>query len=367
MAAALSDIRTRFSRGTVPSGRMKPPRWASAISVPVLSNRSTNRKAKTTVTRPTLERAPRDPSAGGPGRSRAARRTRLRTFAGRPAIATTVTARMPMITPPMMRRYSRATISAKPSVAITTGKLVRLPCVTSVAWCRRDDAGVLERDQRQEQADAGGDRHLERLGDGVDDPFADRQHADDEEDDAGDEHAAQRHLPAVAHAAHHAEGEVGVQPHARRQGDRIVGEEGHQEAADGGGHAGRHEHRAERHLGGRQDRRIDEDDVGHRQEGRDPGHDLRPHVGPFSLSLKSRSSIRVLPRVVAWSVRALACAKPVAEPPERGGLPLASPVSYSPPPLPTPQQGPNQNADEPVLSADHEGERRQKRRSSRTG
>ena len=38
---------------------MKPPRWASAISVPVLSNRSTNRKAKTTVTSPTLS-APRE-------------------------------------------------------------------------------------------------------------------------------------------------------------------------------------------------------------------------------------------------------------------------------------------------------------------
>ena len=38
-----------------------------------------------------------------------------------------------MMMPPMMRRYSRATISAKPSAAMTTGKLVSLPCVTRVA------------------------------------------------------------------------------------------------------------------------------------------------------------------------------------------------------------------------------------------
>ena len=56
------------------------------------------------------------------------------------------------------------------------------------------------------------------------------------------------------HAAHHGEGEVGVEPHARRQRDRVVGEERHQEAADGGGHAGRDEHRAERHAGLAEDR-----------------------------------------------------------------------------------------------------------------
>ena len=139
------------------------------------------------------------------------------------------------------------------------------------------DAGVLERDQRQEQADAGGDRHLERLRDGVDDPFADRQHADDEEDDAGDEDAAQRHLPGKLHAADHGEGEVGVEPHARRQRDRVVGQERHQQAADRRGDAGRDEHGAERHAGFAEDVRVDEDDVGHGQEGRDPGHDLRPH------------------------------------------------------------------------------------------
>ena len=38
-----------------------------------------------------------------------------------------------MMTPPMTRRYSRATIRANPSAAITTGKLVSLPCVTRVA------------------------------------------------------------------------------------------------------------------------------------------------------------------------------------------------------------------------------------------
>ena len=38
-----------------------------------------------------------------------------------------------MITPPSTLRYSSATIRAKPSVAITTGQLVRSPCVTRVA------------------------------------------------------------------------------------------------------------------------------------------------------------------------------------------------------------------------------------------
>ena len=40
-----------------------------------------------------------------------------------------------MITPPMTRRYSSATMTAKPRTAITTGQLVILPWVTSVAGC----------------------------------------------------------------------------------------------------------------------------------------------------------------------------------------------------------------------------------------
>ena len=62
-----------------------------------------------------------------------------------------------------------------------------------------DDTGILEGDQREEEADAGGNRHLERPRDRIDDPFADRRHADDEEEDQ-DEDAKnkiiviQRHL-----------------------------------------------------------------------------------------------------------------------------------------------------------------------------
>ena len=78
-----------------------------------------------------------------------------------------------------------------------------------------DDAGVLQRDDGKEQADAGGDRHLERLRDGVEQPLAHRRDAEQQGQQAGDEHGAQRHLPGQPHALDQAEGEKGIEAHAR--------------------------------------------------------------------------------------------------------------------------------------------------------
>jgi hypothetical protein len=64
---------------------------------------------------------------------------------------------------------------------------------------------------------------------------------------------------------------AGIEAHAWGQRDRIVGDEGHEEAADGGGHAGCGEHRALRHLGHAEDLRIEEDDAGLDEKGRQLG------------------------------------------------------------------------------------------------
>jgi hypothetical protein len=69
-------------------------------------------------------------------------------------------------------------------------------------------------------------------------------------------------------------------------GASAIGEKGHQQAADRGGHAGRSEHRAERHPGFAQYVGVDEDDVGHGEEGRDSRHDLGPHRRPVLVQLE---------------------------------------------------------------------------------
>src|SRR5690606_23745159 len=93
------------------------------------------------------------------------------------------------------------------------------------------DTGALQVNQRQEQADAGGDGRAQGQTSAVDQTFADLEDAQYEEQEAADEHGTQGHRPAVAHGTDHGIGEEGVQPHAGRQGERVVGPEAHDQRA----------------------------------------------------------------------------------------------------------------------------------------
>ncbi len=100
------------------------------------------------------------------------------------------------------------------------------------------------------------------------------------EQHAGQEHAAERELPAAAELRHHGEGEIGVEAHARRERDRVVGVEAHDRAARRGGKTGGDEHGAMIHAGLFQDRRVHEHDVGHGEEGGDAGAKLGGDARP---------------------------------------------------------------------------------------
>jgi hypothetical protein len=148
------------------------------------------------------------------------------------------------------------------------------------------DTGLLQRNQRQEQADAGSNRRAQLQGDAVDDPFANPEHRQHEEQARREEHRTQRHLPGMTHAQHHGVGEKDVQTHARRQSDRVVGDQPHDRRADGRGQAGGDEHRALVHARLAEDARVDEEDVGHGQEGGQAGKQLGAHVAVVSLELE---------------------------------------------------------------------------------
>ena len=139
---------------------------------------------------------------------------------------------------------------------------------------RRNDAGVLESDHAEEQADAGGDRHLLRPRNAVDDPRPQRRDAGGDEQEAGQEDRAERRLPRQAEPDHHPIGEEGVGPHAGSEGDRIIRRERHDERSDRGRDTGGDEYRAAVHAGIAEDQRVDEHDVGHRHERGDSSHHL---------------------------------------------------------------------------------------------
>jgi hypothetical protein len=92
---------------------------------------------------------------------------------------------------------------------------------------RDDHPGFLQCDDAQEKADAGADGHLQRSRNGVDDPFPYRQDREDQEDHAGDEDGAECRLPRVTQPLDDPEGEVGVEPHARGERNRVVRDQPH--------------------------------------------------------------------------------------------------------------------------------------------
>ncbi len=143
---------------------------------------------------------------------------------------------------------------------------------------RDDKSRALHRDERQEESDARRDRAAHGMRDACDEPPPDSGERQDQEDHARDEDGAERLLPAIAELPDDRECKEGVEPHARRHGDRPVGPEAHDGRTDRRGKAGRDEDGVAVHPRAGKNLRIDEDDVSHRDEGRDAGNDFRSNV-----------------------------------------------------------------------------------------
>ena len=86
-------------------------------------------------------------------------------------------------------------------------------------------------------------------------------------------------MPWDAHAFDDGIGEVCVEAHAGREGKWVVGGCSHEDAAEGCAEAGGRGDGRERHAGFGEDGRVNEDDVGHRDESGESGEDFRAPVG----------------------------------------------------------------------------------------
>jgi hypothetical protein len=163
------------------------------------------------------------------------------------------------------------------------------------------DLGFLERDDAEKEPDAGGDRQFEILRDRVDDVFADVENGNEEEEHPRAEHAGERLLPCVFVSEHYGEREERIEPHAWRKRDGIIGVERHHQGRDRGRDAGGDEHRALVHARIAQDLRVDEDDVDHGEESRNPGDELGTHIAAAlaqaEIAIEKRSLARRLGRV----------------------------------------------------------------------
>ena len=142
-----------------------------------------------------------------------------------------------------------------------------------------DDAGVAESDESNKEADASANSGVEFVGNGCDETLTDAGEGQDKKDNSGEKDGTQSGLPGDVHAFDHGVGEVGIQPHTRSEGQRVVGKRSHKNAAKGRTETGSGGDGGEWHSGLTEDVRIDEDDVSHRDERREACENLSAPVG----------------------------------------------------------------------------------------
>src|SRR5947208_4910518 len=149
-----------------------------------------------------------------------------------------------------------------------------------------DDFCVTQTDEGDEQADAGGRAVLEAIGGADDDLFAHFGEGEEQKKEAGHKDAAESGLPGNDAAENDGVGEVGVEGHAGRESDGIVGPQAHDEGGDRGRNAGGEEDAFDGHAGFREDAWVDDDHVGHGHEGGEAGEQFAADGGVVFFEVK---------------------------------------------------------------------------------
>ncbi len=150
-----------------------------------------------------------------------------------------------------------------------------------------DDAGVLQADEGDEQADTRADGLLQSAGNGAEQPAADFGNGKDNEQDTFQENSRKGELPGVTHAQAYGEHEESVQAHTGSQCERLLGIESHHQRTDDGSQGGGGEHAAGRHAGkSAEDAGIHGQDVGHGKESGNARKDFRAHTVHLRIKTK---------------------------------------------------------------------------------
>ena len=104
--------------------------------------------------------------------------------------------------------------------------------------------------------------------------MAQPRHRDEHIDETAEEHHRQRLLPAESQEQHHRQRHERIEAHARREHIRHIGEQPHEKRTGHRGNNRREKHRAVGNPSLREQHRIDDDDIRHREKRRSPGDEL---------------------------------------------------------------------------------------------
>ena len=259
--------------GGMPSASSRPASAPIAVIVPIVSKKSASIRVKTSRTAATTPIAENEPNrlnsprvpkfglskieSGSFGHVQApAGRVLGAALAPTLPIASTMMARIvvatieiriaPLTLLDPQRDQQPAGRPRTPAPASPAGCRTGPSCTGTGCWPRRDpadEAGVDEADQRDEQADADGDRDLQLRRDGVEDGLPEAGQHEDQDHQALEDDQAHRVRPG--HLGGDRERDERVQPEAGRQRQREVGHDPHQD---------RHHARHQRRTGGDQAR-----------------------------------------------------------------------------------------------------------------
>ena len=116
-----------------------------------------------------------------------------------------------------------------------------------------DDAAALQANKGNEDTDAGCHRIFQILRDRINDDLTDPENGNDSEQDGSDEDPCHRLLPWHTHGKDDGVGEESIVTKPRRDGDRIVRKESHEEASQNRRKCGSREDRPRVHPGIPQD------------------------------------------------------------------------------------------------------------------
>lgn len=141
-----------------------------------------------------------------------------------------------------------------------------------------DDAGILQPDERDEESDARSDGVFQRGGNGIHNGLPDVGDGEDDEENALQQDGGEGKLPRIAHGEAYGEDKEGVQSHAGRESEGLLGVNRHDEGAHNGRQRGGGEHRVGGHpllVQSTENAGVDGQNIGHREESGDTRHYFR--------------------------------------------------------------------------------------------
>ena len=144
---------------------------------------------------------------------------------------------------------------------------------------RNDEFGVSQSNKRDEHPDSCCRRMLQAIRHSVDNLLPNARDGENQKQNAGKANDGESSTPGNVHGKTDGIGEIGVQRHSRREGNRIIRVQAHDNRGDRGGKTRGENNAFGRHSGFGKNLRVDHDNVSHGHKSSEASKHLLPNGG----------------------------------------------------------------------------------------